>query len=191
MISAKSHILSAVGCVSVLTLLVGCGGSSGSKSSSPGSNSQAVIVNSGPPGNGGYINGLFTTVTVCAPGTSTCQPISGVLVDTGSFGLRVLSSALTVSLAQQKDVNGNSVGECAPFANAITWGPVKTADVKLAGEQASSIPIQVIGDPTFATIPASCSSHGPAEDTLQQLGTNGILGVGPFVEDCGNSCVTM
>ncbi len=187
MISARSHVLYALCCISVLALFVGCGGSSGSKTSSPGNNSQAVIVNSGPPGNGGYINGLFTTVTVCAPGTSTCQPISGVLVDTGSFGLRVLSSALTVSLAQQKDVNGNSVGECAPFANAITWGPVKTADVKIAGEAASAIPVQVI-DPNFAVIPSGCSAKGTPQEDLMGLGANGILGVGTFIQDCGGAC---
>jgi hypothetical protein len=81
-------------------------------------------------------------------------------VDTGSFGLRVLGSALTVSLPQQNDGTGSPVAECAQFVLSTTWGPVKTADVKLAGEAASSIPIQVIGDPAFSMVPASCSSHG-------------------------------
>jgi hypothetical protein len=184
MISAKSHILSALFGIALLTLLVGCGGS---KNSSPSNNSQPVIVNSGPQGNRGYINGLFTSLTVCAAGTSTCQPISGVLVDTGSFGLRVLSSALTVSLAQQKDVSGNSVGECAPFASSVTWGPVKTADVKIAGEAASAIPIQVI-DPNFAMIPSACSAQGTPQEDLIGLGANGILGIGTFIQDCGGAC---
>ncbi len=187
----KLRVVALATAIPIVATLFGCGGGSGSSSSksspTPASNSQALVVNAGPANN--YANGLFTTVTVCVSGTTNCQNITGVLVDTGSFGLRVLASALTLPLAQQKDASGNSVVECAQFADGITWGPVKTADVKLAGEQASSIPIQVIGDPAFATIPTSCSNHGPPEDTLQQLGTNGILGVGSFAEDCGNSCV--
>ncbi|HET7100552.1 MAG TPA: DUF3443 family protein, partial [Terriglobia bacterium] len=76
--------------------LVGCGGSSSSSSSSttptPGTtnNTQAIEVNLGPAND--YPNGVFTTVTICVPGTSTCQDIPDVLVDTGSEGLRLLSS---------------------------------------------------------------------------------------------------
>jgi hypothetical protein len=167
--------------------LFACGGGSGKSSGGAPSanNTQAVIVNAGPAGI--YANGLFTNVTVCAPGTSTCKNISGILVDTGSYGLRVLASALTVGLSQQKDASGNSVGECAQFADGITWGPVELADVKITGEQAASIPIQVI-DPSFATVPSSCSSHGSPEETLLALGANGILGIGPFIEDCGSAC---
>ncbi len=183
----RFRILRALIVIGFAASIFACGGGSGASSSSSlsANNSQAVIVNSGPAGI--YANGLFTNVTVCAPGTSNCQNIGGVLVDTGSFGLRVLASTLTVSLSQQKDSTGNSVSECAQFADGITWGPVKTADVKIAGEQAASIPIQVI-DPSFATIPSSCTSHGSPEETLQQLGANGILGIGPFVEDCGSAC---
>ncbi|MBW8838186.1 MAG: DUF3443 family protein, partial [Burkholderia sp.] len=143
-------------------------------------------MNAGPAGD--YANGLFTTVTICASGTSNCQAISGVLVDTMSYGVRILSSAMTSTLSsalsQEKDANGSSVSECAQFSDSITWGPVKTADVKMASEVATAIPIQVIGDPAFSTVPAGCSSAGAPEDTLQKLGANGILGIGPFVQDC-------
>jgi hypothetical protein len=166
------------------SLLASCGGGSGSKSSI--NNVASVVVNQGP--DNAYANGLFTTVTICATGSSNCQAISGVLVDTMSYGVRILSSAMTSSLSsalsQQKDANGNSVSECAQFSDGITWGPVKTADVKIAGEVASAIPIQVIGDPAFSVVPSACSSAGPPEDTLQKLGANGILGIGPFVQDC-------
>jgi hypothetical protein len=131
---------------------------------------------------------LFTTVTVCAPGTSNCQAIGGVLVDTGSFGLRLLSSALNSSLSSalsnESDGNGNTIVECAQFSDGITWGPVVTADVKIASEVASDIPVQIIGEPSFSTVPSSCSSAGAPEDTLAKLGTNGILGIGNFVQDC-------
>ena len=180
----------------VILTIVGCGGrtsssSSNSNSSSSsiatsGANVQAIVVNSGPLGN--YTNGVFTTVTICVPGTSNCQKISGVLVDTGSYGLRLLSSAVSLGLPQQNTPTGIPVAECAQFADGVTWGPVKTADVTLASEQASSVPIQIIGDSKFSAVPSSCSSKAQPMDTLQTLSANGILGIGPFRQDCGGQC---
>jgi hypothetical protein len=164
--------------------VAGCGGGGSHKSAV--NNTAQLVVNAGPTNN--YANGLFTTVTICASGTSTCQDVSGVLVDTMSYGVRILSSALNASvsgaLTQEKDASGNSVAECAQFSDGITWGSVKKADLKIAGEQASGLPIQVIGDPAFSAVPAGCTSAGSPEDTLQSLGANGILGIGPFVQDC-------
>ena len=123
----------------------------GSSASGPGTtqNVQTIVVNAGPANS--YFNGAFTSVTLCTPGTSTCQTIDGVLVDTGSTGLRVLSSALTVGLTQQTDSSGAPLTECAQFLDGFTWGPVQAADVKLAGEQASGVPVQVIGGPGYPT----------------------------------------
>ena len=149
-------------------------------------NFQTITVNAGPANQ--YFNGAFTTVTVCVPGQSSCQTISGVLVDTGSSGLRVLSSALSVSLPQQSDATSAPIAECLPFLDGFTWGPVQTADIKLGGEQASSVPIQVIGAPAFRSVPPACSSTGVPENTLDTLGANGILGVGLFRQDCGSGC---
>jgi len=163
-----------------------CGGAPAS-TPAPASNVQAIVVNAGPTNN--YFNGAFTSVTLCVPGQTTgCQTIDGVLVDTGSSGLRVLASALTLSLPQQAGSNGGPIVECAQFLDGFTWGPVQTADVKLAGEQASKVPIQVIDERAFPNIPASCSSSGTAEDTLDALGANAILGVGLFKQDCGLAC---
>jgi hypothetical protein len=183
----------------ILAATAGCGGSGSSSTSSgggsgtPTNNTQAIIVNTGPlagpPNNSPAVNSAFTTVTVCVPGsTSNCQTISDVLVDTGSSGLRILSSALTVSLPQQTGSGGNPVVECLPFIDGFTWGPVQTADMTIAGEQARSLPIQVIGSATFSNIPSSCSSNGAEEDNLASLGANGILGVGTFAQDCGDAC---
>jgi hypothetical protein len=58
----------------------------------------------------------------------------------------------------------------------------------MAGEQAGSVPIQVIGDPAFSTVPGSCSGVGPTLNTVQDLGANGLLGVGLFQADCGPAC---
>lgn len=179
-------------CLAAVTLACG-GGNSHMNSMAPvatsESNVQPINVNSGPAGN--YANGLFTSITLCVPATSNCQTIDGILVDTGSFGLRLLSSAgggaLTLSLPQQKGSTG-VMGECALFVSGYTWGPVNTADVMISGEQASNVPVQVI-DPTFAAVPSACKSTGvPENDTLQTLGANGILGVGPFAADCGEAC---
>jgi hypothetical protein len=129
-------------------------------------------------------------VTICAPGSTTnCQTIGGILVDTGSSGLRILSSALTISLPQDTDAGGHAITECAAFADGVTWGPVQKADVKIAGELASSIPIQVIGAPNFSAVPAACSAQGAPEDDLKSLAANGLLGIGQAVQDCGLSCV--
>jgi hypothetical protein len=63
---------------------------------------------------------------------------------------------------------------------------VKIADVKIAGEQASSVPIQVIGDPAFPAPAAACTSaSSPNLSTLNKLMANGILGVGLGRHDCG------
>jgi hypothetical protein len=169
-----------------------CGGSSSSSNSiaGPADNVASIVVNAGPAGADGAVNTPFTSVTICVPGSqSSCQTISGVVVDTGSSGLRILSSALTLSLPQQTDSQGNAVTECFQFEDGITWGPVQSADVKLAGEVASSVPIQIVGSTAYPTIPASCASTGlPTEDDLQSLGANGILGIGLFRQDCGVAC---
>lgn len=185
-----------VGVVLATALALGCGsGSSGSQSNNQGgggnvnppSNVQPISVNFGPASD--YVDGAFTSVTVCVPGsTSNCQTISGVLVDTGSFGLRLLSP-LSISLPAQTDSSGNPIAECAPFADGTTWGSVATADVKIAGETASSMPIQVIGSSTVPNIPTACSSQG-LMDTLADLNANGILGVGQAIPDCGTACVS-
>ena len=173
--------------VAVLAI-ASCGGSSNSNSAS--NNSQTINVNAGPAG--GYANGVFTSVSICVPGSSNCTTVNGILVDTGSFGLRVLASALGSldgSLAQQKDAKGNSILECAQFVDSVVWGPVKTADVSLAGEKASAIPIQVI-DASTVPIPAGCKAMGPSEQDLTSLGANGIVGIGFFIQDCGGACAT-
>jgi hypothetical protein len=80
--------------------------------------------------------------------------------------------------------------ECTQFVDGYSWGPLSSADIQIAGESAHSVPVQVIGSPNFPTVPAACSSTGPAEDTVAQFGANGILGIGVFQQDCGSGCVT-
>jgi hypothetical protein len=178
-----------VAACSALLFGLGCGGSSSQHTTitTSGSNVQPITVNAGPDGD--YTNGAFTSVTVCVPGTSTCQTIDDVLVDTGSSGLRILSSVLTVALPQQKASDGNSIVECLPFVSGYTWGPVQTADIKISGETASAVPLQVLSDTDFP-VPTVCSDQGASQDTLSALGANGLLGVGNFAQDCGGACVS-
>jgi len=193
--NATKLCLAAMG-ASLAVFLAACGGGGSSHQNTiatSASNVQTITVNSGPTGD--YANGVFTSVTVCVPSSSNCQVIDGILVDTGSYGLRLLSStgggALTVPLPDQTGSDGNPIGECAPFVSGLTWGPVATADITVSGEKASSLPVQVI-DGTFATLPKQCAAFGvPEQETLSGqngLGANGILGVGPLVQDCGSQC---
>jgi Protein of unknown function (DUF3443) len=177
-------------------LMAACGGGGSSHQNSiatSASNVETITVNSGPAGT--YANGVFTSVMVCVPSSSNCQTIDGILVDTGSYGLRLLSStgdgALTLPLPYQTGSDGNPIGECAPFVSGLTWGPVATADITISGEKASNLPVQVI-DGSFASLPKQCAVFGvPEQETLagqNGLGANGILGIGPLAQDCGSQC---
>jgi len=177
-------------------MAISCGGGGGSSSSPPPppppppatANVTAVIVDGGPSGNS--VNTVFTSVTVCVPGSTTCQTIDHIQVDTGSYGLRILGPVLTLSLPVQTLTNGNSLAECTQFVDGYSWGPIALADLTIASETAKSVPVQVIGDSKFTTVPAACSATGGIlENTVAAFGANGILGIGPFELDCGD-CAT-
>ena len=164
---------------------------SGGGTSPTGSNVAAITLDAGPAGTTGIVNFPYVSVKVCAPGTSSCQTIDHVIVDTGSSGLRLLASAVNnlPSLAQQTDASNIPVAECAQFVSSYSWGSVRLADVTLAGETAASVPVQIIADPAFSSVPATCSNAGAANDSVASLGGNGLLGVGFFRQDCGAACV--
>lgn len=147
-------------------------------------NAVAIAVDKGPP-SVANVNGLFTTVTLCVPGTTQCQTFDHVLVDTGSVGVRLLASLVTLALPPVETGDGQRVVECLPFVLGTAWGPVATADVKVGGELAANLPIQLIGDSTYP-VPATCTGS-PVTD-LQTLLANGILGVGVTLQDCGADC---
>ena len=133
-----------------------------------------------------YFNKPCVSVTVCTPGTSTCQTINDILLDTGSYGLRIFKQALAVSLSQVVGASG-SIAECVQFGDGSSiWGPVQTASIILANEPAVQVSIQVV-DSTFGTRSAGCSTADP---TPAAAGFNGILGVGLFTDDCGTTCAS-
>ncbi len=183
-------------------LLAACGGGGGGGGgrvgSTPGVGGTNVTLNVLPvtvngslcaaATSAGYPNKPCVSVTICAPGSTTaCQTVDDVLLDTGSYGLRVFKQALGGVALQQISAGTGSLATCVQFADQTSdWGPVQLADVVLAGEPAVEVPIHVL-DATFSTAPSSCPGPeaGPAA-----AGFNGILGVGVFREDCGRSCAS-
>jgi hypothetical protein len=155
-------------------------------------NSAVINVDNGPAGGKGSINVPFVSVTVCRPGTTTCQTIDHVMVDTGSYGLRLIASTLNSALALPALTapSGAAAAECGQFVSGYTWGAVRAADIQIAGETASSVPVQVIGDAgsVYGSVPKACSSIGSNLGNVRSLGANGILGVGLFKQDCGSGC---
>src|SRR5690242_2378117 len=114
--------------VAIIACGIGCGGGSSSNGGGTGgggtpsgNNVAALSVDGGPTSLQSqglvYANGVFTTVTICAPGSSSCQTIDHVLVDTGSYGLRVLATTndptgLSLQLPAENDANGHPLAEC-------------------------------------------------------------------------------
>jgi hypothetical protein len=171
----------------------GGGGSGGSSSTPPLAGNQIVVtVDDGPPG-ANALNSLYASVTVCAPGTSNCQTIDHVLVDTASSGLRILASAMSsrliAALPRSTDGSGQAIVECAQFVDGYLWGPTQLADVRMGAETAGDAVIQIAAAPGSPPVPASCSGTGPALDSVAALGANGLLGVSTFAQDCGSGCV--
>jgi hypothetical protein len=147
-----------------------------------------MVVNAGPTG--GAYDVPFISVTLCIPGTTTCQTIDSVTVDTGSSGFRVLSSVLAsnIVLPQASATTGDPLVECFQFEDGYVWGSVRLVDLKIAGEIAAKVPIQIIADPAYPTVPSDCSSSGPDEGTLAVFGSDGIIGINQIVPDCGPAC---
>ena len=171
--------------------------------STPGGNTQPPIATAGPPNvepvtidsgptglNPPAVNTPFISVTVCVPGTTDCQTIDHVEVDTGSVGLRLIASVVTLSLPALKDASNNPLAECLQFADGTSWGSVVTADVMMptSGKSAKGVNVQLIGATAAGSPPTKCT--GSAENTVNSFGAKGIMGVGPFVNDCniGGDC---
>jgi len=118
----------AVGATAFLAMsLAACSGGNGSSTSggitptpTPVNNVEPILVDSGPLVNGqpvGFNDTLYTTVTICVPGTATCQSIDHVLLDTGSTGLRIVSSAIALTLPYTTDANHNTTSNCIQYAD--------------------------------------------------------------------------
>jgi hypothetical protein len=162
-----------------------------------GVNTTEIVVDKGPGGGFslGVANLPYVTIKVCAPGSTTaCATIDHVFLDTGSIGLRLLRSAVAgLGLpGGPADNAAGTVNECYPFVIGAVWGPMAQADVIIAGEQARSLPVQLIDDsPTpQAAAPADClaAANGGLLKSAAALQANGVLGVGMLRYDCGQVC---
>ena len=212
----------ALAAVLVLAVLAGCGGSSTETTlvggglgggtatqvnldTPTGDNTTQIVVDSGPQGGFsiGAVNVPYVTVSVCAPGSATnCVTIDHVFLDTGSIGLRVFAStvaplglpAVQVPADAATSTPAGRAVECYPFVLGAVWGGVATADVHIAGELASGVPIQVIDDasPPAQAVPADCNAaaNGQLMNSAASLQANGILGIGMLAYDCGLECTT-
>jgi hypothetical protein len=206
-----------------LWMLQSCGGSSSSsttvvcrdptvctvqeavQSTPTGSNTTEIVVDSGPP-NGfalGVTNLPFVTVTVCSPGsTAQCATIDHVLLDTGSYGLRLLKSkvaaiglpGIPIAADASSGTPAGVAAECYAFVLGAVWGPLATADVQIGGETASGVNIQLIDDAVAPSpvVPQNCTqqANGTLLNSVSMLQANGILGVGVVGVDCGITCLT-
>src|SRR5690606_11130079 len=139
-----------------------------------------IAVTGGPTNNG---NLLLTSVTICTPGSSSqYQTIPDILVDTGSFGLRIMASALNGNAVPTIVRNHANVPlfECAHFADGFTWGAIERVDVRMSDARASNIPIRIIEDWDRSEIPDDCLATGSNNSTDVDIGANGVLGIGVF-----------
>src|SRR6185312_3563344 len=102
--------------------------SSSSSSSSTPANTLDVVIDSGPAALASPTGNVpYATVTICATGTSTCQTIDHILVDTGSTGLRVEYGALNASMltalqGTYAKTGADPVGECYQYLDGYVFG---------------------------------------------------------------------
>jgi Protein of unknown function (DUF3443) len=187
----RSAALLSLGSISLGAIACGGGKETATQTGPTADNVTPLIVNGGPPGLDPPTDDVpFASVTLCVPGTTNCQTIDYVTVDTGSSGMRVVSSVLasTLALPAASASTGSPLAECLPFADGFTWGSVRLADIKIGGELAKNVPIQVIGDPGAGAIPSDCAGTGTEEDTVALFGANGLVGINQIVPDCGDAC---
>ncbi len=194
-----------VGAALLAVLISACGGGGGAATpnSTPtptppvaetSNNVIPVVVDAGPANAGYNVNRLYVDVRICRPASTDCQTIDHVLVDTGSIGLRLLASVVkpALNLSRVTGSAGFPLLSCVQFVdNTFAWGPLALADIVLGGKTASSVPVQLIGDPAVGNAPGSCSIGGTAMTTTSNLGANGILGLSLFKEDCGADCAAI
>lgn len=168
-----------------MAFLAGCGSSSSSPPPSnggPGSLPEGlnvVPVSIGVTTLCNRVNQPCLSVTICIPGSSQCQTVSDILLDTGSIGLRVFKSVLTLDFSShiEKDAQGNQIGECVTFGTGADWGPVAMAGIILGQEPQIVVPIQLI-DAKFAGQSATNNLCGQVvDDTPDNARLNGILGI--------------
>ena len=172
--------------------IISCGGDNNTSSTAPTNNrnmnyeSVVLAANSISVTVAESLNGQpntpYVSVTICEPGTYTCKTIHNIMIDTGSSGLRIFASAVK---SLNLELLSPNIYECAGFGSGVTWGAVQIADIRMAGELASSMAIQVIDDGNNVIVPSACSNGQPTNQTPAVMGANGLLGVSNTLYDTG------
>jgi Protein of unknown function (DUF3443) len=195
----RKSALACFALVAVLAFIASCGGGGGGGTNvipqviaTPGPpNVEPITVDTGPALLvGRAVNIPYITIQICDPtNPSNCQTIDHIEVDTGSSGLRILSQALSINLPVAT-LGNKAIAECTQFADGSSFGPLAVVNMTLptSTKVVNNLVIQVIGAPNYPNVPSDCP--GPQENSVQTFGANGILGVGPFIQDCGSACAS-
>lgn len=176
-----------------ISLLSACsinGGGSNSNISGPAAYYPTTLVGDnvvplsvGACGVHGYHNEPCISVTICVPGTTTCQTIDNILVDTGSYGLKIFKSLITIPLSTIQ-IAGGDLANCTGYLDGSGhWGPMQTADVILGNKKASNVPMVAL-DASYFNAQAKSKCATSPDSSPADAGFNGIIGVGGFVHDC-------
>lgn len=166
-------------CSLLTTILSACNGGGASSSVKPQVVNQVPVV----VGIGNTNNLPSIDVTVCQPNTTICQTFDKILLDTGSFGLKINRSAFNqVNLPAINQTGSNlPISVCNLYGSGYVFATANYADVYIGGEKAANLPMQIIDDGNQANVPSSCANQGALVD-FHTLGMNGIIGVNPMVK---------
>ncbi len=149
-----------------------------------------------------YANEPCMSVTLCPPGVSaidgTCVVVKGLLIDTGSVGLRVFSSVLnglnSNLIHTLTPIYRNSqqvLTECVTYGDgSVDWGPVAQATLFFTNTAGSALKVQTqiqLIDSNYGNA-ALCS--GDLAQSPTESDFNGILGIGLAAQDCGVACTS-
>jgi Protein of unknown function (DUF3443) len=136
-------------------------------------------------------------------GSSGLRIVTGAtIVDSMGNPAGTFSLALPAVADPNNGTNhtNNVLAECLQFADGFSWGSVNRADIKLpvSGKTAANVIVHVIGAASAgaaASANPTCVPPAPLnanpcmgqENTVPCFGANGILGVGPFINDCSST----
>ena len=160
-------------------MVYGCG--SGNTATGSVNNVVPLVVDNGY--NGNAVNEAFITITICQPGTNNCQTLDHVKVDSGSTGLHIDSSQLTLANLPAITYNNNPLFLCSTYGSTsgggnAAFGSIVSADIKIGGEVARNAPLTLVSNNQL--IPNSCSHGLPFLNVYSLNGEKALMGVGPI-----------
>ena len=125
----------------------------------------------------------------------TCQTIDHIEVDTGSsacaFCMRASAGSCRSALPPATVPGGMTLAECLQFADGSSWGPIATGRHPAAHLRRDRNQRQRSGDrrsPGYPALRRDLAVRARRRTRVTAFGANGILGVGPFAQDCGPAC---